>query len=812
MPVYSHSKRNQLGEREGSKLLIDHLKGVRDKSLKNFSDRVTFSNPEEYRFLLENVCWLHDLGKYTTFFQKYLINPKKVEQRLKNHSNLGAHTAFNLLKENPKNALIAYYLIKLHHSNLFNFDVVLWPDHYNENRLIIEDTFIKQSHNMMGVIELKNFLSDFNEDLIKHIKPKTLNQLYRRELKKNESTEYYFVINYLFSLLIESDKLDASDTEPYQFVSLPEDAVDTRPGFGKPDYPDTNLKAFSQNELRNFVRSEVVKNLYRKDILEKRIFTLAAPTGIGKTLTALDFSLKLRKKIADEEGYLAQIIYGLPFINIIEQALSEYEKTLNTGKILGHYQFADVFGKESTKENDIIDDEEKFYSQKKMSWDTWQSDIVITSFVQLFETLIGNRNRLLKKFHHFADSIIILDEVQTLAIDKLPIIGAALYYLCKYLNARIIIMTATQPKLFELMERELNLQITETNLRPFNLLKRDNDVFSCFNRTKIIPLINDPVDNDEFLELFDSEWSPEKSCLIVVNKVSRSIELYNKLCEYKTNIGFKNPILYLSTNITPRERRKRVNWLKYKLKYGVKPILVSTQVVEAGIDLDFDMGFRDLGPIDSIVQVAGRINRENSEERMGSPLYIVDFGDCQNIYGYATNTKARAALSEPEIHEKEFKKLVEHYFESVSDRKLSDFEISKGVYKAMKQLKYGYPSNSNKNETTISDFKIIDNSHKGIAVFVELPVDRNCMETRIAFEKLLNGEIPRHEFDAKYKRSFHQRVIAVPDYLLNVKELEKERSRLTDEILWIQPEIAEHYYDSDTGFIRTGPEEKLVMF
>lgn len=811
MPVYSHSKRNPDGVREGSKLLIEHLKGVRDKSLKNYSNRLAFSNPDNYKSLLDNICWLHDLGKYTNYFQTYLINPDKVDQKLKNHANLGAHTAFNLLKVNSKNALIAYYLIKLHHSNLLNFDQVLWPDHYNSNKWEIVDTFEKQVQNLQGIEELKYHLSDLDKDLIIHIEPKTLHQLFNKEFIDNDSVEYYFVINYLFSLLIESDKLDASDTKPYQFVSLPDDAVDNRPGFGKPYYPDTELHFLSQNELRNFVRSEVIKNLEKNDILNKRIFTLAAPTGIGKTLTALDFSLKLRKKIADEKGYLTQIIYGLPFINIIEQALSEYEKTLNTGKILGHYQFADVFGRDNTEENSI-DDEQHSYSQKKMAWDTWQSDIVITSFVQLFETLIGNRNRLLKKFHHFADSIIILDEVQTLAIDKLPIIGAALYYLSKYLNARIILMTATQPKIFELMERELGVQAKEINLKPFNLLSRDSEVFSCFNRTKIVPLFDKSIDHEDFIELFESKWSPDKSCLVVVNKVSRSIELYNKLCLFKEEFGLENPILYLSTNITPNERRKRVNWLKYKLKYGVKPILISTQVVEAGVDLDFDMGFRDLGPIDSIVQVAGRINRENSEERIGSPLYIVDFDDCKNIYGYATNTKAKAALNKREIQESEYKELVERYFEHISDPKLSGYEISKGVYKAMKKLKYGYPNNSNKKEPVVSDFKIIENSHLGVSIFVEIPNDYQGTKTRIAFEKLLDNKMPRHEFESKYKRTFHQRIIATPDYLENVKELIKEKSQLTENILWIKPDVAEYYYNTETGFIRTGNEEKVVMF
>jgi len=797
MPIYSHSKLNKNDQREGSKYLLDHLKGVRDKAVSNYSERTSFS--DTHISLLDTICWLHDLGKYTTYFQNYLLGKGKVKPKLKNHSALGAHTVFGYLKDHPKRALIAYYLIKEHHSNLLNFDQVLWPNRYNEHKYQIQDVFRKQVQSLTKAEELKEHLDGFNTSQINFVEPSKLHAHFKKEFKGDGSIENYFLINYLFSLLIESDKLDASDTTPYKLTSLSNDAVDSR--FGAPTYPDGEVQNFTQNQLRNFVRSEVVKNLQDNDILEKRIFTLAAPTGIGKTMTVLDFALKLRRKIEKQEGYHSQIIYGLPFINIIEQALDEYDKTLKDGNVLGHYQYADIFGK----------DEEGSYSQQKMAWDTWQSDVVISSFVQLFETLIGNRNKLLKKFHHFADSIIILDEVQTLSIEELPLIGAAIFYLAKFLNSRIILMTATQPKIFELMKRELSITIAEPNLSPKNLLERDDEVFKCFNRTKIIPKIDNEIDANEFIELFDNNWSIDNSCVIVVNKVSRSIELYNKFCELKQREGFNNSILYLSTNITPVERRKRVNWLKYKMQYGAKPILISTQVVEAGVDLDFDMGFRDLGPVDSIVQVSGRVNRENSEERKGSPLFVVDLGDCQRIYGLMTDIQARFVLDKAEIPESEYKRMVERYFEEIADPKRADFSISEEIFDAMKSLRYAHPANNNSSAKTVSDFKIIEQSHKGISVFVELSKDKIGTEARKAFQQLLKGEINREKFERKHKRNFHQRVIAVPDYLSNIVEL-KDQESLSEEILWIKPDMAEYYYDMNTGFIRKDETESVLMF
>src|SRR5207249_8290515 len=139
-------------------------------------------------------------------------------------------------------------------------------------------------------------------------------------------------------------------------------------------------------------------------------------------------------------------------------------------------------------------------------------------------------------------------------------------------------------------------------------------------------------------------WQPSKSCLIVVNKVNRCIELYNQTKAYLDKNELKNPLYCLSTNIVPSDRLYIIERLKLDLKFGKAPILIATQVVEAGVDLDFDMGIRDLGPIDSIVQVAGRINRHSNPlepERPYLPLYVVDLGDCQKIYNEPTTTQAR---------------------------------------------------------------------------------------------------------------------------------------------------------------------------
>ncbi len=470
---------------------------------------------------------------------------------------------------------------------------------------------------------------------------------------------------------------------------------------------------------------------------------------------------------------------------------------------MSHYKYADAL--EQLKDTSNQDDKEKDYNQALMALDTWQGDIVITSFVQLLQTLIGNRNKLLKKFNHFAGSIIILDEVQTIRLGLQPLIGASLYYLTKFLDARVVMMTATKPKIFSLAEKEITQKLNE-KIVATELLGDFVDVFECFRRTKIVPLFvgNEKLaDEKAFFDIFEDKWSTDKSCLIVCNKVKRSIDIF-KILEKNIKDKTQNPIYYLSTNIVPACRFEIIEKIKDDLikkiendiKIGLKPILVATQVVEAGVDLDFDIGFRDLAPIDSIIQVAGRVNRNDNPDKKYSPLYVVNFGDCNAIYDATTESQAKIALANGEILEENYLEMIDNYFDNIANR--SSFVDSREFFKSMQALRYDGGNFS------VADFKIIEDKNFAISVFIEL--DDRATECRIAFQKLLNKEIKKETFET-FKRDFNQRIITVPKYLEKLKDLEKEKSYLVaDSILWVKKAQLSTYYDIQTGFIRDKDE------
>lgn len=809
MEFYSHAKETPLG-RVGSKLLREHLKNVEEQFCEGLKHLHAFNDKKT---ILGSIATFHDLGKYTQYFQDYLLDRPNVDYNLKSHSQFGAlYYLAKHFNQDPFTGLVGYWIISQHHGNLQSL-MALRSD-FTESAF--DTDLLQQRKKQLSILPFKDEVNkelDIDDIEMFHGEILSSQSYFKgiKQLQKNSNIQNYFQINYLFSLLIEADKLDASETKVYQRVPLSPSKVDQDKGLPNQSW-DENANDFehlSQNELRNLVRKRVIERLSEEGILNQKIFTLTGPTGIGKTLTALDFALKLRAMIREKEGREAQIIYALPFINIIEQSDSVYRKLFaeDEARILSHYQYADALSQQEEKYND----DGKGYDQKVMSLDTWQCDIVITTFVQFLQTLIGNRNRLLKKFNHYAGSIIILDEVQTIALKQLPLVGASLYYLAKFLDARIVLMTATKPKVFELANEKILIKEGE-KANPLELLGTDEDVskvFHSFNRTKLCPKINEPIkDQEDFIENYFKEfWRQDKSCLVVVNTVKLSIDVFRSIQSFFEEEEIQNPIYYLSTNVVPAGRQKLIDKIKEDVLNAragkeLKPILISTQCVEAGVDLDFDMAFRDLAPIDSIIQIAGRVNREYNKGFIGE-VYVVDFGKCSRVYGPMTEDTARKAInhftdSESDIEEKNYLGLVTYYYNNICERNDDGFGYSLNFFKSMKELDY------DGSEWSVSKFQVIENGMKTSSVFIES--DETATQARKMFEKMIRKECSREDFEP-FKIDFHQHIIAIPDYLDKVKELKSYGKELSKDILLVDKEFLNDYYDPVTGFIRDKVED-----
>ena len=209
------------------------------------------------------------------------------------------------------------------------------------------------------------------------------------------------------------------------------------------------------------------------------------------------------------------------------------------------------------------------------------------------------------------------------------------------------------------------------------------------------------------------------------------------------------------------------------------------------------MAFRDLGPIDSIIQVAGRVNRESNKNFIG-PVYIIDFGKCSAIYAPITENTARNTINhffstQKEIPEEQYLDLVTYYYNNIYKRNEDGFDKSINIFQSMKKLDYDGSENS------ISKFQVIENGNRTKSVFIESDV--NAVKAKKMFEKLIRKECSREDYEP-YKKNFHQHILAVPNHLDSLTQL----GELTDDILYVPIELVDEYYDQETGFIRDEPK------
>jgi CRISPR-associated endonuclease/helicase Cas3 len=607
---------------------------------------------------------------------------------------------------------------------------------------------------------------------------------------RNYTIDDLYKLLMLFSALIDSDKKEAAGLDVSVRTDIPADVVDRymREKFGH--------VGGQMAELRRELYEEVMKVLDEKLRGHEipRIMTITAPTGSGKTLLALSVALKTREKIFRDTGHRARIIYVLPYINIIEQTYDVFSNVLGTG---GTSPPLHVLLKHHHLYYPQDDEDEGSLEEKLMLVESWESEIVVTTLVQFLETLIGTRNSMLKKFHKLYGSIIILDEVQAIPIEYWRLVRELVQALSK--NSYIIFMSATMPMM--LKEGE---ELVQNHEKYFARLNRVS--YSYEQEEKTI---------EEAADFILRKWNFEGSLLAVVNKISTSIELYNAI---KNRLGTKCipligdgaqpqgdvPVLaYLSTNIIPRDRLHRIRLLKALLEDKKPVICVSTQVVEAGVDLDFDKVVRDIAPLDSIIQAGGRCNRNWT--RGCGEVYIIKLvdktgnPDSIRIYGRLTiNYVTEPLLRKWKMWgEDKVLELIHEYYEFVTERSGAEHsDESKKYLDAVRDLDL----------EQLGEFRLIREEPKA-AVFVE--IDQVAKALLEEFRRLWGVRDGSADHEEGYRRRALLRAYRarLEDYIVetwDVDTLPEERIADGIDIRYVPYERVSEYYDRETGLRRAG--------
>ncbi len=587
------------------KFLEQHLIEVANES-RRILDHPALKEREFLRELGFFTGLAHDFGKFTTFFQAHL-KKEHVSRRLSQHSMISAFFAAYLVRkhfpDHREAPLLAYLAVHRHHGYLRipeqtfpreenEWDILRkqWEnlqEHREEIRATFSRIYSKADEGFLGYSfeQIEIFVRELRylfRELLRSLRRKTLHS----EELGPETGRLALRIQLLFSALISADKFAASGIDRPKRENLEPSLVDSYLANKKAGLnPIDQLRSLLQEKVWNRAEKEKIPGL----------FTLTAPTGSGKTLTAFKAALIWRKRLKKIWGTPPRIIYALPFINLIEQVEEVLREVLTfhpryerfSGRFLiAHHHLAKVR---------YQDEEEKPLREALMLVEGWESEVIITTFVQVFHTIFGYENRMLKKMHNLLGSILILDEPQQFPPEYWKALGWIFSLLQQELGVTILIMTATQPRLME--------KIKTVELSP------ENYIFLFFKKIKRIKA-EEVLENDNLFELIKKGVSQGKSQLIVVNTIRTSLEMWEKIREQFSDVRR----WYLSTNIVPFHRRKRIKEIHDALGDG--PFLVvSTQVIEAGVDLDFDRVFREISPLDSFVQAAGRCNREGKQDR-----------------------------------------------------------------------------------------------------------------------------------------------------------------------------------------------------
>ena len=623
--------------------------------LSNHSDSLFEKNPM-LRDPTMRAVDAHDLGKGSGAFQEYIRNPKSFRgsPKEKAHAPLSMLLVLRLAQQENWTALDALTVaaaVAGHHSGMPLADDLLGlildriPSYIWKNQLTDLPISELALHTGLPVQNLS-----LNSDIIPeadYLEYDLLEEALKK-LPLLEALEFRLNTQFTLSVLLEADKTFlAVDKEYRKRLQIPKEinislsCVD-RHLSEKPESP--------LNIRRTEVRQQVLEAINPR--AEACIHTVTLPTGMGKTMVATSWALKLRNALKNGNQF-PKIVIVLPYLSIIDQTVQEYQE------LLGDLGTPDVL-LQTHSISDRVFDPEMDGNSNDFFIDTWQSPFVITTFDQFLLALFGPRARHLMRYHNLYDALIIMDEVQTLPCKLWDSVNHLLQTMTHVGNARFLVMSATQPRFLA--------NATELVADPKN-------EFINFQRYQLIlkhgnkqPLEDFTSSTIERLSEFEN-----KRVLITLN-TRRSARYVRDALE---DVGI-SPLFFISADVTPKDRLASIQ----KIKEGNPCIVVSTQCVEAGVDIDMDLVIRDFGPFDAIVQIAGRCNRNDKNPRCSVEIVSLvnekgrDFAGM--IYDEYSLQETHKVLDKREmIREEEIYELCATYFTALGKR-----DIGKEITKA----------------------------------------------------------------------------------------------------------------------------------
>jgi CRISPR-associated endonuclease/helicase Cas3 len=501
---------------------------------------------------------IHDIGKYNGDFQRKIRGATKSKVQ---HAVAGAYVLDNKYGKYDYMAKLFGIIVASHHTGLSD-----WGTDADMDRI----TYLGK---------LKNYKYEvlpYEEDVLLPEKLTHRTDMKRQPDNNIAAFQFASYIRMLFSVLVDSD---FTDTEEF-CKGIKREAKHP----SMKELFDRLMENMPQNDGRtvNEIRARILASCLLRAKDPQGIFTLTVPTGGGKTLASLAFALSHAV-----EHNLRRVIYVIPYTSIIEQNADVMKKKLGEDNVLEHHA-------------GIVADVDDFKS--RWATENWDIPVVVTTNVQFFESLFANKTSKLRKIHNIAKSVVIFDEAQMLPTDYLSPCMAIISELVENYSVTAVFCSATQPVVHKYMYG--NIESSEIADNPDELSEMLKRVEYRFVGRK---------SDDEIIE----EVAELRSVLVVVNSRKHAFTLYNLAKKVIDTDG----LFYLSTLLTPAHRSEKLKQIKKRLKNNLPVVVITTQLIEAGVDVDFPIVLRSMAGIDSIIQAGGRANREGKlTDSSGNPI------------------------------------------------------------------------------------------------------------------------------------------------------------------------------------------------
>lgn len=584
--------------------LQDHIRGVENLAAAE-GEKIGISN------IMRTITLFHDAGKYSDAFQEYIRKSNNAEVSDKgkvNHTSAGAEILMSryqqVMKNEESRAFLEMlcYVITAHHGL---YDMVGLEDTDNFARRLSD----------IETQELRTVLERWSRDIrlnisdIDEIMQEAYNEYKTVFLEKfrdvSDPREYQFYqscfIRLLLSMQIDADWTDTGKAMGEDLTKgIPEADSILKEAWG--NYCNYMERLRNRSAEKSTSKKEIQINRLRTQIQEESlvftkypagIYCLAIPTGAGKTLTSLGYALKFANERIGTKEAVEQIFYISPYISITEQNAGVMREAVsNSDWVLEHH-------------SNVVNSDDSARNAET----SWRECFICTTMVQFLNTLFSGKKKSIRRFHRLKHAIIILDEVQSLPVKTIHTFNLMMNFLNRMCGSTVILCTATQPMLdAPEIQRKINYAI------PRDMITNLNEKFEGFERVQIdTSFLGVKMTAEELVTQIQKEFSEIHSMLVICNRKESVAVLYDRLSEQCENTN----IFYLTTNLCAEHRSKVIAQIKELTENAdQKTLVISTNLIEAGVDLSVECVYRSLSGIDSIAQAAGRCNR-NGESDMG---------------------------------------------------------------------------------------------------------------------------------------------------------------------------------------------------